>query len=73
MNADRKEWDLEETMIEVTFDNKSETTETKMTMVIRVFGKLDESQRNRLLEIAHNCPIHKLLVNAFPISVVLKD
>ena len=73
MYADRKEWDLEETMIEVTFENKSETTEPKMTMAIRVFGTLDESQRNRLIEIAYNCPIHKLLAKSFPISLVLKD
>jgi len=73
MYADRKGWNLEETMIDVTFDNKPETKEHKMTMNIRVFGTLDETQKNRLLEIAHNCPIHKLLEKAIPISVVLKD
>ena len=73
MYADRKGWNLEETMIDVTFDNKPENKHPTMTMNIRVFGTLDGTQKNRLLEIAHNCPIHKLLEKAFPISVVLKD
>jgi len=73
MYADRKGWPLDETMIDVTFDNKPETKEHKMTMNIRVFGTLDDSQKLRLLEIAHNCPIHKLLEKSISISVVLKD
>lgn len=73
MYADRKGWELEETMIDVTFDNKPETKSPKITMNIRVFGTLDETQRNRLLEIAHNCPIHKLLEKSIEISTVLKD
>lgn len=73
MYADRKGWPLDETMIDVTFDNKPGEKNPRMTMNIRVFGALDQTQRERLLEIAHNCPIHKILDKSIAISTVLKD
>lgn len=71
MYADRKKWDLQETMVEVAFEKQE--TSSEMTMSIKLFGELDEKQRSRLLEIAHNCPIHKALKNPINIHVGLKD
>jgi len=73
MYADRKGWDLQETMIEVNLENNSAENNAKFTMNIRLFGNLDETQRLRLLEIANNCPIHKILENPILIQTVLKD
>ena len=73
MYADRKGWDLEETMIDVAFEHDRIENTAQMVMTIRVFGKLDETQRERLLEIAHNCPVHKILNRAISIQTVLKD
>ncbi|HMI06820.1 MAG TPA: OsmC family protein [Flavobacterium sp.] len=72
MYADRKGWDLEESMIEVTMENDT-PEKPNITMNIRLFGKLDETQRQRLLEIANNCPIHKMLEHPVAVQTVLKD
>lgn len=73
MYADRKGWDLDEAMIEVTFENNAKEGHSKFNMNIRLFGNLDQTQRARLLEIANNCPIHKILENPIEVQTVLKD
>lgn len=73
MYAERKSWDLEESMIEVTYDNDLKGDEVTISMTIRLFGTLDETQRSRLLEIANLCPIHKMLEKPIVIQTTLKD
>lgn len=73
MYADRKKWELEETMIEVDFENEPAQNTARMVMNIRLFGNLDGTQRERLVEIAHKCPIHRILEKSLEISVHLKD
>lgn len=73
MYADRKKWDLEETMVEVTIDSNTPDGDSKIHMNIRLFGNLDTEQRQRLLEIAHKCPVHKMLQNPIAIHTTLKD
>jgi putative redox protein len=73
MYADRKGWDLRETMIEVALENNASVNNSKFTMNIRLFGNLDDTQRLRLLEIANNCPVHRILENPILIQTVLKD
>ncbi|MGK4568692.1 OsmC family protein [Flavobacterium sp. 3HN19-14] len=73
MYADRKKWDLAEAMIEVNFENEPRENLSNITMNIRIFGELDEVQRKRLLEIAHNCPIHRILQKPIEIVTHLKD
>ncbi len=73
MYADRKKWDLQETMIDVTVDSNTPDGDSKIQMSIRLFGDLDADQRARLLEIAGNCPIHKMLKNPISLQTTLKD
>jgi len=72
MYADRKKWELDEAMINVDFENQPGIA-ANMVMNIRLFGNLDEKQRERLVEIAHKCPVHKLLEESISIDVNLKD
>ena len=65
MYADRKQWPLEQ--IDVKVELKSDLTQTQMYRHIRFHGPLDEEQRQRLLQIANLCPVHKALHN--PIQV----
>jgi len=65
MYADRKKWDVEK--IDVTVTNERDTYKTMFQCHIVVTGNIDENQRLRLQEIAHACPVHKLLSN--PITV----
>lgn len=73
MYADRKGWDLQETMVDVTLDNHPEIPEAVFSTHIRLFGNLTGEQRARLLEIAANCPIHKMLKNPIKVNTTLKD
>jgi putative redox protein len=68
MYADRKGWPLEEVKVEVNFERDTTANTSKITRNIALIGNLDEGQRNRLLDIANLCPIHKTLSN--PISIV---
>lgn len=67
MYADRKGWDLQEVKIEVDLDRDEKSSKTIIHCKIHLFGELDEKQRERLLQIAHACPVHKMLTN--PIEI----
>jgi putative redox protein len=68
MYADRKKWDVEQ--IQVTVSDENQKYKTVFQCIISVRGNLSEVQRKRLLEIAHACPVHKVLAN--PIEVETK-
>jgi len=59
MYARRKDWPLENSEVEVSI----EETPGRATFVrkIHLIGPLDETQKQRLLEIADRCPVHKVL------------
>lgn len=71
MYADLKKWDLKEVKVHLKHNKHHqedcENCETKGTKIdrferiIELEGDLDESQRQRLLEIADRCPVHKTL------------
>ena len=70
MYADRKQWPLEKIRVEV-FSEKMDKT-TIFIRHIYFAGALDEEQRNRLLQIANACPVHKTLTNPIEIKTELK-
>ena len=69
MYARRKGWPLEHVSVDITHDKvhgQDASTESKnkidqFTRLITLKGDLDETQRNRLLEIADRCPVHQTL------------
>jgi putative redox protein len=71
MYADRKEWPLDETIVRLTHDKihaedceHCDTDEGRVDQIereIEVRGALSEEQRDRLLEIANKCPVHRTL------------
>jgi uncharacterized OsmC-like protein/esterase/lipase len=71
MYADRKEWPLDETVVYLSHDKihaeDCEHCETdagkvdRITREIDVRGDLTDAQRERLLEIANKCPVHRTL------------
>lgn len=67
MYADRKQWPLEQVDVVVTFQRDNEHNISNLNRSIEVKGALSQEQRNRLLQIANQCPIHKTLTN--PITV----
>lgn len=71
MYADRKQWPLEKIEAHVTFVRDLEKNESFMTRTIHLQGTLDARQRERLLEIANQCFIHKTLTHPIHISTLL--
>ena len=82
MYARRKKWDLQEVEVHLSFkrsyrddcehcDEKDRRLETFDREII-IRGNLDEKQKDRLLEIADRCPVHRTLEASATITTNLK-
>jgi len=81
MYADRRQWPLEGVHIELSYarvhaeDCTACDQELKLVdgieMELSFFGELSESQRQRLMEIANKCPVHRTLESPIPIRARL--
>lgn len=69
MYADRKTWDLDK--VNITIELTEEDGQTKFSRKLELTGKLDDSQRARLLTVANACPIHKILTGSIVIETTL--
>jgi len=73
MYAQRKEWDLKGVNTTIKFSSDGKPGDLpNIQRGIELEGDLDKEQRERLLEIANKCPIHKLLVGEVKINSALK-
>lgn len=72
MYAKRKEWPLAGVRVELdlTQPGKAEAG-AQISREIHLEGPLDAEQRERLLQIANACPVHKLLSNPISIATAL--
>ena len=59
MYANRKNWDLISTDVKV--DSKTEGEITQINREVSFRGNLNQEQKQKLLEIANHCPLHRLL------------
>ena len=79
MYAKRKKWDLQEATVEIKHEKKHKldcedgAKIDHFTKRIRLEGNLDDSQRQRLLEMASKCPVHRTLENDVHIDSELMD
>lgn len=71
MYANRKGWSLESMEVEVNVTRDPQTKSTSMLRKIKLFGTLDDEQKNRLLQIAEKCPVHQSLSHSISIQSVL--
>lgn len=69
MYADRKGYALDGVKIDLSIcEEKEMSKETTISRKIELLGDLSEEQRERLLQIADKCPIHKILSNPIKIE-----
>ncbi len=66
MYADRKNYDVNK--ISVTVSNGPMTEKSTYTTAIHIEGNLSSEEKERLIQIAKRCPVHKILSN--PIEIV---
>ena len=81
MYAERKGWPLEGVEMRLSHQRvhakDCEDCETKTGLLdeisteIRMLGDLDAAQRERLLEIAHRCPVHRTLLQEVKIRMAM--
>jgi putative redox protein len=66
MYAERKGWALRD--VRVTLNGQSGDAGFVITRQLRFDGDLDAEQRQRLVEIAEKCPVHKTLAGTITIN-----
>jgi putative redox protein len=61
MYADRKGWDIGELEVNVNFEPAQRGSPTKFAMQVRLPKEMPDEQRERLMQIAAKCPVHRTL------------
>ncbi len=69
MYAKRKDWDVGQLEVEVSYATSERIGLTQFDVVLRLPAELNENQRERLREIAGRCPVHRTLAG----EVVFRD
>lgn len=65
MYAKRKQWPLEGVSVTINRDDSEERKGTYRLEVVMTFHGIDDpAQRQRLEEISHKCPIHRLMTSS---------
>ncbi|WP_417363127.1 OsmC family protein [Galbibacter sp.] len=73
MYAGRKNWDLQQVKISVELDYDASQHKTTIKRDLEFVGDLDSKQKDRLLQIANRCPVHKMLENTVHIDTQYKN
>jgi len=83
MYADRKDWPLDEATVRLSHEkvhaedcDQCDTDEGKVDRIVReieLTGDLSPDQRDRLLEIANKCPVHRTLHSEIDVQSSLRD
>jgi putative redox protein len=61
MYAIRKGWDIGDVQVDVDYEPAQRGSPTKFTMDVKLPKELPEEQRERLMQIAAKCPVHRTL------------
>ncbi|HEV3378419.1 MAG TPA: OsmC family protein [Thermoleophilaceae bacterium] len=61
MYAQRKGWDVGDITVDVDYEPAQRGSPTRFRMVVELSKELPEEQRERLLQIAAKCPVHRTL------------
>jgi putative redox protein len=61
MYANRKGWDIGEVVVDVDYEPAQRGSPTRFTMDVQLPKELPEAQREKLMQIAAKCPVHRTL------------
>jgi putative redox protein len=61
MYANRKGWEVGEMTVSVDYEPAQRGSPTRFNMVVKMPKELPEEQRERLMQIAAKCPVHRTL------------
>lgn len=72
MYAARKQWPLENVQVDLELETEGKpASTTRIRRGIRLLGDLSDEQRERLLQIANACPIHRILTGPIRIDTTI--
>jgi putative redox protein len=71
--ANRKGWPLREVRAEVSFEQAPDHVVRHLTRQLHLLGELSPEQRQRLLQVANACPVHKALTTGVSIETQLAE
>jgi len=74
MYADRKKWPLERVNVDIGIHierNDDGSQVSHITRSIQFEGQLTDEQKERLMQIAEKCPVHRLLTNEIKIATTV--
>ena len=66
--ADRKGWPLDRVTVEVSHTARTAQTKDRFRREVGLEGDLDAEQRQRLIEIAEKCPVHRTLTEGAEVA-----
>jgi putative redox protein len=61
MYAERKGWDVGDMAVDVSYEAAQRGSPTRFVMHVQLPKELPEDQRDRLMQIAAKCPVHRAL------------
>ncbi len=61
MYADRKGWDIGDVVVDVDYEPAQRGSPTRFRMSVQLAKELPEEQREKLMQIAAKCPVHRTL------------
>jgi putative redox protein len=61
MYAERKGWDVGEISVDVEYEPAQRGSPTRFSMRVEMPKEVSEEQRDRLMQIAAKCPVHRAL------------
>jgi putative redox protein len=61
MYAERKGWDIGEVVVDVDYEAAQRGSPTRFVMNVQLPAEMPEEQRDRLMQIAAKCPVHRAL------------
>jgi putative redox protein len=61
MYAERKNWNIGEVTVDVDYEPAQRGSPTKFTLAVKLPKELPEEQREKLMQIAAKCPVHRTL------------
>jgi putative redox protein len=61
MYAERKGWEIGEVVVDVDYEPAQRGSPTRFVMNVQLAKELPEEQRDRLMQIAAKCPVHRTL------------
>lgn len=73
MYANRKGWPLEDVGTVVTFEPSADHVVRRLEREVTLTGPLTPEQRQRLLQVANACPVHKALAAGVAVATTLRD